>query len=112
MRGGGKVVSCFCCMVWMVFLVIPRAHAASDDTPQQFRLSELIEPSWGRLVSVYDQPTYQRFTFESDTQITVLHLGLTWDNREALYRPNVRQVIHMMKKRDTYTVTPSGNIRP
>ena len=89
------------CMLFMLsILSVGGLHAApaADAAPQQFRIDEIVEDDWGKLVTVYDQPTYQRFTFESDTQVTILHLGLVWDNKEAVYRPNIRQVIHLMKK--------------
>ena len=70
----------------------------NDPPPQHFRIDQIVEDDWGKLISVYDQPTYQRFTFESDSQVTILHVGLVWDNREGSYRPNIKQVIHLMKK--------------
>lgn len=70
----------------------------NDPPPQHFRIDQVVEDDWGKLVTVYDQPTYQRFTFESDTQVTILHVGLVWDNKEGTYRPNIRQIIHLMKK--------------
>lgn len=84
-------------------------HAAPPEVaPQHFRIDDIVEDDWGKLVTVYDQPTYQRFTFESDTQVTILHVGLVWDNKEGTYRPNIRQVIHLMKKQKPPEYMPSA----
>lgn len=73
------------------------ALAASDEV-KYFDIDQLVDVSWGKLISVYDQPTLQRMTFESDAAITVLQLGLTWDNKENTYRPSVKQVITIKKR--------------
>ena len=82
--------------------------AAGDAKPQHFWIDQVVENDWGKLITVYDQPTYQRFTFESDSQVTILHVGLVWDNKEGTYRPNVRQIIHLVKKKspDTQLAPP------
>ncbi len=90
--------------LWTLLLIVIglggvlHGATAVDASPQHFRIDQIVEDDWGKLVTVYDQPTYQRFTFESDTQVTILHVGLVWDNKEGTYRPNIRQVIHLMKK--------------
>lgn len=88
-------------LVWCICLLgitlLGSPVVGGNDALQHFRIDNVVGAEWGKLVSVYDQPTYQRFTFESDSQITILHVGLIWDNRENAYRPNVRQVIHLRK---------------
>lgn len=73
------------------------AIVASDDV-KYFDIDQVVDVSWGKLISVYDQPTLQRMTFESDSAITVLQLGLTWDNKENTYRPAIKQVITLKKR--------------
>ena len=85
---------------------------AADAAPQHFRIDQIVEDDWGKLITVYDQPTYQRFTFESDTQVTILHLGLVWDNKEGMYRPNIRQVIHLMKKQSRRDLPAAVDVLP
>jgi hypothetical protein len=101
-------------LVFAVPIHAAKALADGEATPQHFRIDQVVEDDWGKLVTVYDQPTYQRFTFESDTQVTVLHVGLVWDNKEGTYRPNVRQVIHLVKKPSRKPILsgpqPTGNV--
>ncbi|NDC83357.1 hypothetical protein EB093_06840 [bacterium] len=69
----------------------------ADEPFRQFNLGNVVQYEWGRLVSVYDQPNFQRMTFESDVAITVVQIGLTWDNKENVYRPSVRQIVTLNK---------------
>jgi len=67
------------------------------EEPKEFRLDHVAKYDWGRLASVYDQPSFQRMTFESDTTITIVQVGLAWDNKENTYRPSIRQIISISK---------------
>ena len=69
----------------------------ATDEPKEFRLDHVAKYDWGRLASVYDQPVFQRMTFESDTTITIVQVGLAWDNKENTYRPSIRQIISISK---------------
>jgi len=64
---------------------------------KEFHLDHVAKYDWGRLAAVYDQPSFQRLTFENDTTITIVQVGLAWDNKENTYRPSIRQVISISK---------------
>ncbi|NDD66733.1 hypothetical protein EBZ35_03660 [bacterium] len=85
--------------IWMVGC----GALMANDEVKYFDIDQVVDTSWGKLISVYDQPTLQRMTFESDTAITVLQLGLTWDNKENTYRPSVKQVITLKKRSGSLT---------
>ncbi|NBV42045.1 hypothetical protein EBR96_04670 [bacterium] len=79
------------------FLTLPGVVQADPDPHKLFVVDNVVQTGWGKLVSVYDQPNFQRMTFESPTQITIVQIGLVWDNKENAYRPSVKQVIAIPK---------------
>lgn len=85
----------------LVVLMGVGVTVTADEDIKYFDIDHVVQLSWGKLVTVYDQPTFQRLTFESDTAITVLQIGLTWDNKENTYRPAVKQVMSIKKTRGT-----------
>jgi hypothetical protein len=80
-----------------VALLAAPLHIMAVEEPKMFTIDHVAQHEWGKLISVYDQPTYQRLTFESDTHITIVQLGLAWDNKENTYRPSIKQVISVSK---------------
>lgn len=87
MRLWATILATFCAMV-PVF---------GADEFKQFKLDNVVQYDWGKLMAVYDQPNFQRMTFESDTAITIVQIGLVWDNKENTYRPSVRQIVTLNK---------------
>ncbi len=84
-------------LVVLVALVVSCGPVMAMDVPKEFLIEHVAKYNWGRLASVYDQPAFQRLTFESDTAITIVQVGLAWDNRENAYFPSVRQIITISK---------------
>lgn len=67
------------------------------EAPKEFLVDHVAKYDWGRLAAVYDQPAFQRLTFETDSMITIVQVGLAWDNRENMYVPSIRQIISISK---------------
>ena len=80
-----------CCLSWSMVV------SGESDYPV-FTIDNLIDPSWGKLVSVFDQKNSQRLTFENDGRLTLVGLHLSWNSKQNAFVPKVRQVIHLNKK--------------
>jgi len=81
----------------LVGMMLLGSSIGANEDVKYVDIDRVVQLSWGKLVTVYDQPTFQRLTFESDAAITVLQIGLTWDNKENTYRPAVKQVMSIKK---------------
>ncbi len=92
------------CLV--VILLLTRTALFALEEPKLFTLETSASHDWGRLISVYDQPNYQRLTFESDRQITIVQIGLIWDNKDNVYRPSIRQIISVLKRESESASSP------
>jgi hypothetical protein len=68
-----------------------------SDPVSKYSVNEVLKKEWGTIISVYDQPSSQRITFESDTQITVIEMGLKWNPKTRTYTPSIKQVIELKK---------------
>jgi hypothetical protein len=68
-----------------------------DEKPKLFTIENIIEKNWGKLISVFNQPTSERLTFESKEQVTIVQIHLKWHAKEKCYAPSIQQIIKLPK---------------
>jgi hypothetical protein len=83
----------------LAFLIFgTSAYGIEQNNIHKYQIKNVIKKSWGHLKSVYEQPTSQRLTFESENQITIVEVGLTWNTVSKSYIPDIKQIIEMTKE--------------
>lgn len=74
--------------------------------PKIYKVNYAIDKTWGKLVAVFDQPNAQRLTFENDTQVTIVQVGLIWDSASKTFEPTITQIIELKKGGADGKITP------
>ncbi|MFC1771014.1 hypothetical protein ACFLZV_03910 [Candidatus Margulisiibacteriota bacterium] len=92
-------LKCFLGIIFFI-LIINGASFGQQNKMKTFKIKNIIKKSWGKLVSVYEQPTSQRLTFDSDAQVTIIEVGLTWNAITKKYHPDIKQVIEIRKSEE------------
>ncbi|MCP4049864.1 MAG: hypothetical protein GY730_04070 [bacterium] len=91
------------CLLISILVLINSAVVYSEtifdeiDKPQTFTIDKIIKKNWGKLISVFNQPTSERLTFEGKDQITIVQIGLKWDPHQKCYVPSIKQIIKLVK---------------
>lgn len=86
----------------------PQTEEIDEAEVRVFELQHPTACQWGKLVTVFDQPSAQRLTFESDTAITIVELSIKWSIQKKQNIPSIRQIT-LIKKTPFTPHVPTEN---